>query len=86
MSFQQDDNKWFHNNKITETFPVQNHIQAAPGEVPLVIAEEVYKEYAAQFSVRQSLAQLKERGGFGYAEMLTFLYEHIKRIESNLKK
>ncbi len=54
------------------------------GEVPLVVAEEAHKEYAAQ-GYSQSLARLNERGGFGAAELAILLYQRIKRLEGGAK-
>jgi hypothetical protein len=56
------------------------------GSVPAVIAEEAYKEYAAQFGTSQSLQRLNERGGFGDTELAIMLYERIKRIEAKMPK
>jgi hypothetical protein len=50
--------------------------------IPKVIAEEGYKEYAAQYGTSQSFERLHERGGFGAEELCILLYERIKRIES----
>jgi hypothetical protein len=50
-------------------------------QVPLVVAEEAYKEYAAQFGTSQTLARLNERGGFSATELAILLYQRIKRIE-----
>lgn len=49
--------------------------------IPLLIAEEGYKEYAARFGTSQSLHRLNERGGFGSEELCILLYERIKRLE-----
>jgi hypothetical protein len=51
-----------------------------PG-IPVPIAEEAWKEYAAQGHGDQSLARMNERGGFDAAELAILLYERIKRIE-----
>ncbi len=48
----------------------------------MVIAEEAYKEYAAQYGTSQSLARLNERGGFGAAEIAILLFERIQRIQA----
>lgn len=52
--------------------------------MPLVVAEEAHKEYAAQ-GYSQSLARLNERGGFGAAELAILLYQRIKRLEGGAK-
>jgi hypothetical protein len=62
--------------------------QAAPmqtahdTEVPLAVAAEGWKEYAAQGHGCQSLARINERGGFGASELAILLYDRIKRLES----
>jgi len=63
--------------KPIPTAPIQNHCT----EVPLVVAEEAYKEYAVQFGSSQSLKRLNERGGFAASELAILLYERIKRLE-----
>lgn len=50
--------------------------------VPREVAEEAYKEYAAQFGTSQSLDRLNERGGFGVSEIAILLFERIKRLEA----
>lgn len=50
--------------------------------IPRVIAEEAYKEYAAQGHGSQSFDRLHERGGFSTAELAILLFDRIKRIES----
>lgn len=57
-------------------------MQKSGTTIPMKIAEEAYKEYAAQFGTSQSLARLNERGGFGAEELAILLYERIKRLES----
>jgi hypothetical protein len=51
------------------------------GRIPIILAEEAYKEYAAQFGTQQSLARLNERGGFGADELAHLLFDRIKRLE-----
>lgn len=65
-------------NVPMETAPIQVR---GEGEVPLDVAVEAYKEYAAQYGTSQSLARLNERGGFGAAELAILLYERCKRLE-----
>lgn len=66
------------------TAPVQK-IQAytGGGQIPRVVAEEAYKEYAAQYGNEQSFERLCERGGFGAEELAILLYERIKRLEAS---
>lgn len=61
----------------TDSVPCQPE-RACPREV----SEEAYKEYVAQGHGDQSHARLLERGGFGSVEMAIFLYQRIKRLES----
>lgn len=58
-------------------FPVQDK---GPITVPWEWAEEVYKEYSAQFT-GQTLERIAERGGFSASEMIRFLVLRIKRLE-----
>lgn len=67
--------------KPIETAPMQVH-ERSNSKIPMRVAEEAYKEYAAQYGYAQSLNRLNERGGFGAAELAILLYERIKRIES----
>lgn len=65
-------------------FPIQVQSQECrqgSAEVPLHIAEEAYKEYAARYGTSQSLERLGERGGFGIFELAELLYDRIKRLE-----
>lgn len=62
-----------------ESFPIQTQTKT----VPLVVAEEAYKEYAEQHGTEQSLTRLGERGGFGAAELAILLFDRIKRLEHN---
>lgn len=80
MNFTCTDGKWKRHpsGEPVETFPIQADKTRS---VPLEIAEEAYKEYSAQYGSRQSLGRLGERGGFGAMEMVTLLYERIKRLE-----
>ncbi|OCJ44091.1 hypothetical protein [Serratia sp. 14-2641] len=50
-------------------------------EIKIEIAQEAYKEYAAQFGKGQSLERLCERGGFSWYELASLLYDRIKRLE-----
>ena len=59
--------------------PVQIHGYGPKG-IPYPIAEEAYKEYAAQYGTQQSLERLCERGGFGWEELATLLYERCLRL------
>ncbi len=54
-------------------------------EVPLVIAEEAYKEYAARYGTSQSLDRLCERGGFGASELAILLFWRVRRLEEALR-
>ena len=54
--------------------------------IPLVVAQEAYKEYAMQYGTGQSLEQIGERGGFGAVELITLLYARIRRIQGELEK
>ena len=64
------------------TLPIQKiQPHTGGGQIPKVVAEEAYKEYAAQYGTSQSLARLCERGGFGAEELAILLYERIKRLE-----
>jgi hypothetical protein len=60
--------------------PIQTRQESS---VPLVVAEEAYKEYAARFGSNQSLKRLNERGGFGASELAILLYHRIKRLEES---
>lgn len=51
-----------------------------------VIAREAYEEYAAQGHGNQSFERLHERGGFCAMEIITLLYQRIKRIEEARQK
>lgn len=64
-----------------ETFPVQ--VNRLDDTVPLVVAQEAYKEYAALYGIDQSLETLGSRGGFGASELANLLYQRIKRIEQD---
>ncbi len=72
---------------LVETFPIQISSYAdcvkRSSDIPLEIAQEAYKEYAAQFGTQHSLERLGERGGFGVGEIAWLLYDRIKRIENN---
>jgi hypothetical protein len=62
--------------------PLQGFVYLGrPVGIPMEIAEEAYKEYAAQYGTSQSLARLNERGGFDAAELASLLFDRIKRIE-----
>ena len=62
-----------------ETAPCQG--LGEKGRIPLVLAEEAYKEYAAQGLSSQTLECLNERGGFSADEIAMLLYQRIKRLE-----
>ena len=67
----------------TERFPIQiqlNEHQRGYAEIPMRIALEAYKEYAARYGTSQSLERLGERGGFGIYELAQLLYERIERM------
>ena len=67
-----------------KTFPIQHPWKGTlplPLTVPWHIAEEAYKEYKAQFGDQQSLERLRERGGFGWIEIIYLLFDRIVRIE-----
>jgi hypothetical protein len=49
--------------------------------IPRIIAEEAYKEYAAQNGTSQSFERLCQRGGFCPSELAILLFERIKRLE-----
>jgi hypothetical protein len=53
------------------------------GRIPLALAQEAYKEYAAQGLSSQTLERLNERGGFGADELAILLFQRIKRLEGN---
>jgi hypothetical protein len=59
-------------------------IQKSGTVIPSVIAEEAYKEYAAEYGVCQTLARINERGGFGSEELSILLFNRIKRIQSEI--
>jgi hypothetical protein len=63
-----------------ETAPVQL-VPRIDARVPVEIAQEAYKEYAAQHGTSQSFERLCERGGFSATELAILLYERIKRLE-----
>lgn len=73
------------NGNLVEVFPIQiNPTQYRNGytPIPVEIAQEAYKEYAAQYGTQQSLERLGDRGGFGIGEIAGLLYERIKRLEN----
>jgi hypothetical protein len=49
-------------------------------DIPKVIAQEAYKEYADQGHGAQSFDRLHERGGFGDTEIILLLFERIQRL------
>lgn len=63
--------------------PVQN--ERAP-TIPMPIAEEAWKEYAAQGHGDQSLQRINERAGFGIFEVAALLYDRCKRLEAENRK
>lgn len=64
-------------------FPIQGveTYTGKPASIPWEMAEEIYKEYSAQFS-GQTLERMAERGGFGVYEAISLLCARIKRIQS----
>lgn len=50
--------------------------------VPLIVAQEAWKEYDAQGHGSQSMERLNERGGFSWPELALLLYERIRRLEA----
>lgn len=78
MSFLRFNGEWRLNGKAIKTFPIPDN--RGDREVPLVVAEEAYKEYSAQHGTSQSLKRLGERGGFHCSELAILLYERIKRL------
>lgn len=73
------------NGKWTcETAPCQGLCEK--GRIPLVVAQEAYKEYSAQGLSSQTLERLNERGGFAADELAILLYERIKRMEAQPRK
>lgn len=66
-----------------ESFPLL--IKEKDNTIPLIVAEEAYKEYAAQFGTQQTLNRLGERGGFGVSELAILLFERIKKLDTQLK-
>lgn len=69
---------WGSHRPVT-TFPAHHH---GPPNVPRTIAEVVYKEYAAEYGISQSLDRLGERGGFGWTEMVNLLFSRVVRLEA----
>ena len=63
-----------------QEFPVQSNLHDRV--IPWTVAEEAYKEYAAQHGKAQSLERLAERHGFGCSELAILLYQRIKRLEN----
>jgi hypothetical protein len=53
-------------------------------KVPLVVAEEAWKEYSDQGYGRQSLTQMNQCGGFSAAEIMTLLYDRCLRLQQQL--
>lgn len=82
MSFLNYNGHWSEDGKPVNTFPIQDN--RADREVPIPVAEEAYKEYAAQYGTQQSLKCLADRGGFGSSEIAILLYERCKRLESQI--
>jgi hypothetical protein len=69
------------NGKWTcETVPCQG--LSEQGRTPKFLAEEAYKEYAAEFGDRQTLGRLIERGGFGADEIALLLFFRIQRLRA----
>lgn len=68
------------------TAPVQKS-QDIMGDhkIPRIVAEEAYKEYAAQHGSSQTFELLCARGGFGQSELAILLFNRIKRLEERLK-
>ena len=82
MTWLKFNKKWQESNGAPmEVFPIQD--TRGPDAVPMEVAEEAYKEYAAQFGTSQSLKRMGERGGFGATEIAVLLFQRIKRIQSD---
>jgi hypothetical protein len=71
--------------RILPTAPMQrSQTYSGDFQIPRIVAEEGYKEYAAQHGTSQSFERLCERGGFTPAELATLLFNRIKRLEEEL--
>jgi hypothetical protein len=80
MRFYHTNGTWTdHANHPIPTAPLQ--LLSSDRHIPRVIAEEAYKEYAAQYGRNQSFERLCERGGFSACELAQLLFERIKRLE-----
>lgn len=71
---------------MNEGFPIQaegiGSNRAQQTFIPWWLAEVAYKEYTRRYGNRQTLKRLKERGGFGRAELLDLLgYQQTDRTE-----
>lgn len=76
MTFSCVNGEWRSHGKPIKTFPLQ-----VQKDVPLVVAEEAYKEYSKRYGTEQTLKRLGERGGFGGAEIAILLFERIQRLK-----
>lgn len=83
MRFTCVNGQWKDYSKKCETFPLQ---VVNIRELPKVIAEEAYKEYAKRYGTDQSIKRLGERGGFGAAEIAILLFHRIERIQQGGSK
>lgn len=72
---------WTDGSKPVKTAPIQPTRSYNGGDqIPYPVAEEAYKEYAAQYGTSQTLERLNERGGFAWAELAHLLYERCLRL------
>lgn len=78
MRFSRSHSEWDYDGDLS---PIQD---TKLSSIPRPVAEEAYKEYAAQYGTRQSLERLEERGGFDWPELATLLFERCERLEERI--
>ena len=47
--------------------------------IPLELAEQIYKKYSKKYGTDQSLERIKERGGFGWSEVPILFKKDVRR-------
>ena len=58
--------------------PVQ---ESSTGAVHPKVAEAAYREYSRLYGTDQSLSRMNQRGGFGWSELVEFLYSQIEKTD-----
>ena len=64
-----------------DKFPVQ---QGQQNVIDEEIARIAYKHYAERYGNQQSFERIRERGGFSWYELVTFLYAEILELETEV--